>query len=371
MRLLEIAKRKEAEGVAIVHMEIGEPDFDSPSHVIAAAQQALHQKTMHYTPAAGLPELRTAISDYYQRQYGARVNPARIVVTPGASGALQLALSVLLNPGDNILMADPSYPCNRHFVRLLEGEPISVPVGQYTNYQLTLEQCKAVWTGNTAGVLIASPANPTGSIISTQQLSDIANYVKEQGAGLIVDEIYHGLTYNEQPPTALALSDDIFVVNSFSKYFGMTGWRVGWLVVPEEYADAIEKLAQNIFLAACTLSQYAALAALLPETQVELNKRRDEFKKRRDFLCDAVTDLGFKIAGKPEGAFYIYANCQQFSNNSYDFCYELLEQTGVVITPGKDFGCYKAEHHVRFAYTTNLEQLAEGISRLRQYLRSL
>ncbi len=368
MRLLEAAKRKEAQGVAIVHMEIGEPDFDSPAHVIAAAQQALQEKTMHYTPAAGLPELRTAISRFYQREYKVKIDPARIIVTPGASGALQLALSVLVNSGDSVLMADPGYPCNRHFVRLLDGEPISVPVGKETGHQLTLQQCQTVWTADTVAVLISSPANPTGSIIATSQLNDIARYVKEQGACLIVDEIYHGLTYDEQSSTALAFSEDIFVVNSFSKYFGMTGWRVGWLVAPKAYVEAVEKLAQNIFLAACTLSQYAAMAALLPEIKIELNKRRDEFKKRRDFLCDAISDLGFEIAGKPEGAFYIYANCQRFSNNSYEFCYELLEQTGVVITPGKDFGCYQAEHHVRFAYTSNLEQLAEGISRLRRYL---
>jgi aspartate/methionine/tyrosine aminotransferase len=287
-------------------------------------------------------------------------------VTPGASGALQLATGVLVNPGDRVLMADPGYPCNRHFVHLVEGEPIGIAVNPEDNYQLNAQLVKNHWQESTTAVFLASPANPTGTLISQETVADILE-VAESGR-LIVDEIYHGLTYGEPATTALALSDQVFVVNSFSKYFGMTGWRLGWLVAPEEYVRDAEKLAQNLFLSPSTPAQYAALAAFSSEAMDIFEARRQEFQMRRDFLLPALRELGFHIPVAPAGAFYLYADCSRFTDDSYQFAMSLLEKAGVAITPGLDFGHYKANQHVRFAYTTSLENLKEGVERLQRAL---
>lgn len=368
MELLGRARELEAEGRSIIHMEVGEPDFITPDTIIAAGESALEQGHTHYTPATGLMELRVAVSDYYQHRYQVEVPPQRIIITPGASGALQLVLGVLINPGDEVLMTDPGYPCNRNFVYLLNGQPVSVAVDEEADFQLTVPALEREWSDKTRAVMLASPSNPTGALIEQPQMREIHAMVQNKEAALIVDEIYHGLVYEGEVNTALSIADDVFVINSFSKYFGMTGWRVGWLVAPEAYIPAIDKLAQNIFLAASTPSQYAALEAFTPETNKILEARREEFRLRRDYLMPALQEIGFTIAHKPRGAFYIYAGCEKFTNDSMQFCNNLLEDIGVAITPGADFGDYKAESHVRFAYTIALESLQEGINRLKAVL---
>lgn len=368
MELLARARALEAEERSIVHMEIGEPDFDTPAPVAAAARRVLEGGSVPYTPAAGLPALREAIAGWYRRRYGVEVAPSRVLVTPGASGALLLAAGVLLDPGDRVLMADPSYPCNRNFVRFVGAESVGVPVGPESAYQLSPALIDAHWNGAVRAVMLASPSNPTGTVIAPETLQAIAAQVEPRGARLIVDEIYHGLTYGHEAGTALAVSSEAFVINSFSKYFGMTGWRLGWLVCPEGYGREAEKLAQNLFISAPTLSQHAALAAFTPECVEILEARRREFEGRRDFLVPALRSLGFDIPLVPQGAFYVYAGCGRLTSDSFRFCFDLLERAGVAVTPGVDFGEHRAREHVRFAYTNSLERLEEGIERLRRFL---
>ncbi len=368
MDLLQKARALEAAGRSIIHMEIGEPDFISPPPIVEAGRQALADGFTHYTPAVGLPALRQAIAGFYAERYGLALDPARVVVTPGASGALQLVMGVLVDPGDEVLMADPGYPCNRHFVRLFEGRAVGIPVGADTGYQLTAEKVRAHWNERSRAVLLASPSNPTGTLLPEAELRAIVEFVEGQGGRVIVDEIYHGLIYGAQPPSAVAVSDDLFVINSFSKYFGMTGWRLGWVVAPEEYVRELDKLAQNIFLAAPTPAQHAALAAFRPETLEILEARRAEFQARRDYLLPALRELGFAIPVTPEGAFYLYADCGRFSDDSFAFAGRLLDEAGVAVTPGRDFGKHLPERHLRFAYTTSLENLREGVARIARFV---
>ena len=368
MRLLERARELEGRGQEIVHMEIGEPDFATPEPVVAAGRAALSGGGIHYTPARGLAELRLAISGHYRDRYGIEVDPDRILVTPGATGALQLTLAALVDPGRRVMLTDPGYPCNRNLVRLFEGVTQAVPTGPGTGYQLTPELAAGHWRADTAAVLVATPANPSGTLLSRQALSGLAGLCREHDTALIVDEIYQGLSYAAEDFTALELGDDLFVVNSFSKYFGMTGWRLGWLVAPPAYAAALDVLAQNLFLAAGTVSQYAALAAFAPDTRAILEQRRETFRQRRDFLLPALRELGFDIPVTPAGAFYLYADCSALTDDSFEFSRRLLEEAGVAVTPGIDFGDHRASEHVRFAYTTSLEALEEGVERLRRFL---
>jgi len=368
MDLLGRARRMEAAGRSIIHMEIGEPDHATPEPIIRAGLDALRRGDLHYTPSLGLPALRESIAAFYRQRYGVTVPAGRIVVTPGASGALLLALGALIDPGDRVLLGEPGYPCNRHFVRFVEGEPVGVPVGPEGRYQLTPELVARHWCAGTVAALIASPANPTGTVVAPDALAAMVTAVEGHGGRLICDEIYHGLIYEGQTTTALACSDEVFVVNSFSKYFHMTGWRLGWLVVPEGYVDAVDRLAQNLFLAAPTPAQYAALAAFDPETRAILDARRDEFRQRRDFLLPALRDLGFVIPVTAEGAFYLYADCSPFTDDSFAFAERLLEEAGVAVTPGRDFGANAPERHLRFAYTTSLANLEEGVRRLGRFL---
>ena len=368
MALLARAKELEAQGKDIIHMEIGEPDFSTPQPIIDAGIQAISKGDVHYTSALGLPELRKSISQFYKNRYGAEFEQDRVVITPGASGALMLALGVIMQEGDEVLLADPGYPCNKNFVRFLSGKARSISVDASSGYQLTLKHLQQNWSENTSAVMVASPSNPTGTLIEQSELIKMAEFVKERNAYFIVDEIYHGLVYESKVDTALEINENVIVINSFSKYFNMTGWRLGWLVVPEALVDDIDKLAQNIFLAAPTTAQYAALAAFKPETIAILESHKEEFKQRRDFLLPKLKKLGFNIETEPQGAFYIYANCESFSKDSYQFAYDLLENIGVAITPGKDFGKNKANTFVRFAYTTSLERLEEAVKRLTAYL---
>ena len=368
MELLTRAKALEAVGKDIIHMEVGEPDFPTPAPIVAAAQQAIAEGRTFYTPALGLPELRDAISRFYADRYGITVPASRIAVTAGASGALTLAMACLVEPGSEWLLTDPGYPCNRHFIRAFEGVPIGIPVDAASNFQPTTAHLDHHWNARTAGALFASPANPTGTMLMTDEINALAEFVRRRDGQLIVDEIYHGLTYETDAPTALAAGDDIFVVQSFSKYFQMTGWRLGWLVVPEPYIRDIEKLAQNLFISPSSPAQHAALAAFDPETIAILEARRAEFRRRRDFLVPALSSLGFRLTAQPQGAFYVYADCSALTNDSDRFARDLLESTGVAITPGLDFGSHAPRQHLRFAYTTDVARLAEAVERIRRFL---
>jgi aspartate/methionine/tyrosine aminotransferase len=368
MALLGRARELEAQGRSIIHMEIGEPDFTTPEPVIRAGMRALEQGRTHYTPSVGLSELRQTIADSYRDRFGVLIDPGRIVVTPGSSGALQLILACLVDSGSQVLMADPGYPCNRNFVYLFEGEPVGIPVGAQQHYQLSAQLIEQYWTESTRAALIATPSNPTGTVIPQSELQALLDVVRQRNGYLIVDEIYQNLCYATSPRTALSLGDDIFVINSFSKYFGMTGWRLGWLVAPTSFIGYLDALAQNLFLSAPTVAQYAALAAFGPESLEILEQRRMEFQSRRDFLLPALRELGFEIDVEPEGAFYLYADCSRLTDDSSSFAAGLLDKAGVAITPGLDFGQYQASSHVRFAYTTSIEQLEQGVERIRTYL---
>ncbi|HXE37076.1 MAG TPA: pyridoxal phosphate-dependent aminotransferase [Azonexus sp.] len=367
VELLTRARQLEAEGRDIIHMEVGEPDFPTPEPIARAAVAAIqHGKTL-YTQALGLPELRAAISSFYRERYGAVVPASRIAVTNGASGALNLAFACLADPGSEWLLADPGYPCNRHILRTYEGRPVAIPVGPGSNFQPTPEQVRSAWNERTAGLLVATPANPTGTLLTLPEVKALAAVCREKQGHFLVDEIYHGLTYETDAATACAAGDDIWVINSFSKYFQMTGWRLGWMVIPEDYIRDVEKLAQNLVLCPSTPAQHAALAAFDPATIAILETRRAEFRKRRDFLAPALEAIGFRVTARPEGAFYLYCDCSALADDSFALARDLLEKTGVAATPGLDFGSNEPEKHIRFAYTTGVERLAEAAERLRRY----
>jgi len=368
MELLQRAKELEALGRNIIHMEIGEPDMPTPTRVTTAGLEYIKRGDVKYAPAAGLPELRQEIANYYQQTYAVDLAPERIFITPGASGAFLLALGVTLNPNEEIIMADPCYPCNDNFVRFFGGKTKFVNVDAHAAYQLSANEIKKNWTRNSKGVIVASPSNPTGTVMTDDELEKSIKQVAELEGQFFSDEIYHGLVYNKKARSALEFSHDVFVINSFSKYFAMTGWRVGWLVVPESYIDSVERLAQNIFISTATHSQYAALAAFSEENLVELETRKQVFEKRRDFLYSHLIELGFEIAKKPDGAFYIYANCSRYTQDSFQFAKDLLEEAGVAVTPGKDFGSNKEKMHIRFAYTASVDKMSIAIERLDRFL---
>ncbi|MCM8594167.1 pyridoxal phosphate-dependent aminotransferase [Accumulibacter sp.] len=368
MELMARAKALEAEGRDIIHMEVGEPDFPTPEPVISAARACIESGRVFYTPALGLPELRAAIAAFYAVRYGVDVAAERVVVTAGASAALLLTFACLAAPGSEWLLTDPGYPCNRHFIRCFEGVPVPIPVGPESNFQPTVAHLSAHWNIRSAGALFASPANPTGTVLDGEELRAIAEFIRQNQGQLIIDEIYHGLSYDRPEQTALHCGDDIFVVQSFSKYFNMTGWRLGWMVVPERFARDIEKLAQNLYISPSLPAQRAALAAFTPATIDILEARRAEFRRRRDFLAPALENLGFRIAARPEGAFYLYVDCRNLTADSEAFAHALLESAGVAVTPGIDFGSHAARQHLRFAYTTGVERLAEAVERIRHFL---
>lgn len=368
MAILGRAREMQAQGRDIIHMEVGEPDFPTPEPVVEAGIAALRAGHTHYTPALGLPALREAIAGYYRSRHGVEVAAGRVCVTPGASGALLLVMAALFDPGEEVLLADPGYPCNRHFARLVEARGVGVPVGPETGYQLTADLVDRHWGPKTRGVLVANPGNPTGTLIPEAELGAIHALVREKGGYLIVDEIYHELVYGPSPPSATGLGEEVIVINSFSKYWLMTGWRLGWLVAPEGLMPALDRLAQNVFLSAPTVAQHAALAALAPETRVRLEARKAELGLRRDWLLPRLVELGFQIGVAPEGAFYIYAGIDRFGMDAEALAEKLLREAGVAVTPGTDFGRHGANRHIRFAYTTSLERIREAADRLARVL---
>lgn len=370
MHILAQARQLEADGHDVIHLEVGEPDFATPDAVNQAARRAIDQGKTRYTPAMGIAELRQAIADYYQSELGAQVSASNIVITPGASGALQLALAALIDPGRKIMLADPGYPCNRHFIRLLEGCANTINVDETTRFQLTSTLIERFWDEQTVAAMIATPSNPTGTLVMRDEMQQIINVIEQKSAWLLVDEIYQGLVYDQPDYTAASMSDSVIVINSFSKFFSMTGWRLGWMVVPDALLQTVDRLAQNLFLAPPTISQYAALECFSATNLSVLRQQRDELKLRRDYLVNALSQLGFAIEVIPGGAFYIYANISGFSDDSYSFCERLLKEAHVAITPGIDFGSHRAKQYVRFAYTQPVERLQIAIDRLNDFITS-
>lgn len=371
MALLDRAKQLENQGRDIIHLEVGEPDFSTPDTVVQAGIRAMQAGLTRYTAPTGLPALKQAIADFYRNRYGVNLDPRRVVVTPGASGAIGLVTALLFDPGDGVLLADPGYPCNDNFLHLLGAQPQRVAVGADTHYQLTAAQVQQHWQANTRAAWVASPSNPTGTLLSLNELRAIQGEVDARGGALIVDEIYHGLTYGLEAATALALEDagdSLFVVNSFSKYFNMTGWRLGWLVAPACHVEALDRLAQNFYLAAPTVAQHAALEAFSPRSIALYEERRGVLQQRRDFLVRELPALGLTLRCVPQGAFYLYCDVSAVTDDSFAFCERLLEQTGVAITPGIDFGEHQARQHVRIAYTADQARLALAVVRLRQFI---
>ncbi len=369
MSLLARANALEQAGHDVIHLEIGEPDFTTAEPIVRAGQAALAAGHTRYTAARGLPALRQAISGFYRDRYRLEIDPERILVTPGGSGALLLASSLLVDPGRHWLLADPGYPCNRHFLRLVEGAAQLLPVGPDTGYQLTPALIDQHWNADSVGALVASPANPTGTTLDAAQLSALSASLKARGGHLVVDEIYHGLTYGFDAPSVLEVDDDAFVLNSFSKYFGMTGWRLGWLVAPPQAVPSLEKLAQNLYISAPSMAQHAALACFEPDTIAIFEQRREQFRQRRDYLLPALRELGLCIDVEPQGAFYLYCDVSAFTDDAQAFCAHFLETEHVAFTPGLDFGNHRANQHVRIAYTQDIARLREAVARIERGLK--
>lgn len=379
--VMEVAKAAQALAAQVAHsnkpmvfLNIGEPDFTAPPLVQEAALRAIHDGATQYTPSLGLDALRERISGWYAQRFGVDVPARRIVVTAGASAALQLACLALVDVGDEVLMPDPSYPCNRHFVSAAEGTPVLIPTTAAERYQLTADKVRAAWNARTRGVLLASPSNPTGTSIAPDELRRIHDVVQEHGGITLIDEIYLGLSHDDAfGQTALAIDDRIISINSFSKYFNMTGWRLGWMVVPETLVPVIERLAQNLFICANTVSQHAALACFEPESLQEYERRRAEFKARRDYFIPALESLGLPVPVVPDGAFYAWADCTDVGHKlgvqgSWDFAYTLMQCAHLAVTPGRDFGTAETQRFVRFSTANSMAQLQEAVSRLRTLL---
>ena len=364
MDVLARAQALEAAGRRVIHMEIGEPDFTAPPAVVEAGVRALRGGLTAYTATLGLPALREAIADWTARQFGQALEPARVAVAPGASGGLLLALALYVDPGDEILVPDPGYPGYRHFVRAFEGVARALAVSPRSAFQPTLAMVRAAWTARTKGLVLGSPSNPTGTLIERAELERIARFIAERGGVLIADETYQGLVYGVPPSSALGLPGEVVLVNSFSKYFCMTGWRLGWVVLPAARMRDFEKLAQHFYICAPSAAQHAALAAFEPATLQVLEERRLEFQRRRDFLVPALECAGLALPAHPSGAFYAYADCSAFHGDAKHFALQLLEEAGVAATPGLDFGANGTQHCVRFAYTRNLGELEEASARI-------
>jgi len=362
---LEAALRLQASGEDIIRLEAGEPGFETPPRVQQAAIAALAANQTRYTPSLGIAELRHAIASFSSERYGIDLSPERVVVTTGSSAALGMICDLLFNPGDSVLLPDPGYPCNANFVRRADAVPVRIPVSAETGYQLSASLVANHWRNGTAGVLVASPDNPTGTVIGREALAALHRQTGLLGGALIVDEIYHGLTYGcGKDISVLNFADDAYVINSFSKFFGMTGWRLGWMVVPEIAIEPLQKMAQNFHISPPSIAQQAALAAFHPDCMAYYEDRRREFQQRRDYLVPALRHLGFSIPHSPDGAFYIYAGIDRLADDCEQFCWDMLHRAGVAITPGTDFGDHLARNHVRFAYTQPLQRLEQAVERL-------
>ena len=379
--VMEVAKAAAELAAKVAHTEspmiflnIGEPDFTAPPLVQAAAVKAVHDGRTQYTQATGLLALRERISDWYQQRFGVTVSADRIVVTAGASAALQMACLALIESGDEILMPDPSYPCNRHFVSAADGRAVMVPTTASERFQLSADKVELAWRSATRGVLLASPSNPTGTSIHPDELRRIHSVVSGKGGVTMIDEIYLGLSHEAQyGQTALALDEDIISINSFSKYFNMTGWRLGWMVVPPRLVPVIERLAQNLFICPSTLAQHAALACFEAQSIAEYERRRAEFKARRDYFIPALNALGLTVPVMPDGAFYAWADCSAACErlgvkDSWDLAFEIMNKAHVAVTPGRDFGTVGTDRFIRFSTASSMAHLQQAIERLKLLL---
>jgi aspartate/methionine/tyrosine aminotransferase len=372
MELSKQANALIAQGKDVIKLNIGEPDFAAAPAVQAAMIAALNAGKTQYTDALGIAPLREAIAQHYWDIYGVRVSASRIVVTAGASAALLLACAALVDVGDEVLMADPCYPCNRHFVGVHGGTTQLIATDASTRYQLSAAAVDAHWRQHTRGVLLASPANPTGTSLTQDELGALCTAVKVRGGFRIVDEIYLGLSYDDQGAgrrSVLSFDNDAVVVQSFSKYFSMTGWRLGWIVAPEPLVPVLETLAQHLFICPSAPTQYAALACFEADSLMLYEQRRAAFKARRDYLVPALSDLGFNVPIMPDGAFYVYADVSKFSNDSTQFAQALLQQTHVAVTPGLDFGIAAPQQHVRFSYASSMDNLQAAVDRMERFLK--
>lgn len=369
VELFKQAQALQAAGKDIISLGIGEPDFTAPPQVVEALQRAAQAGQSGYSAPAGLMPLREAIAQFYHDQFGATINPKRVIVTAGASGALTLACAALVNPGGEVLMPDPSYPANSNFVLAAGGRPRLIPSSAEKRFQLSAQDVADHWTEATQGVLVASPSNPTGTSIDHGELARLLAQVRARNGFAIVDEIYLGLSYEGQPRSALTLDDDIIVINSFSKYFHMTGWRLGWMIVPEDMIAPVEKIAASLAICAPTLAQHAALACFSADALRTFEHRREAFKQRRDYLLPEFERLGLKVPVKPDGAFYIYTDISDLGTDSASFSQRLLLEAGVAAVPGLDFGPAHGRHTMRFSYATGLDRLEEAIARMGKLLR--
>ena len=366
---VELARSDACADSPMIFLNIGEPDFTAPPLVQRAAEQALREGRTQYTDAAGLPELRARISRWYAQRFGLDIDARRIVITAGASAALQLACLALVDRGDEVLMPDPSYPCNRHFVAAAEGTAVLMPASAEERFQPTCGAIEQAWGARTRGVLLASPSNPTGTSLEPAEMRRIVEFVRERGGFTIVDEIYLGLSYDPRyGGSALAHDDDLISINSFSKYFSMTGWRLGWMVVPPALVPQIERLAQNLYICASTLAQRAALACFEPDSIADYERRRDEFRARRDFVVPALRALGLAVPVTPDGAFYAWADCSAYAGSSWDFAFDMMRRAHVAMTPGRDFGPHAADRFVRLSFASSMEHLRAAVARLEQAL---
>jgi aspartate/methionine/tyrosine aminotransferase len=370
----EMARQVAGTREPMIFLNIGEPDFTAPPLVQEAAERAVRDGRTQYTHAAGLDSLRERISGWYAERFGLEVPARRIVVTAGASAALQLACLAVIDRGDEILMPDPSYPCNRHFVSAADGRAVLVPTTAGERYQLSAAKVEANWGSHTRGVLLASPSNPTGTSIHPEELRRIHAYVQARGGVTLLDEIYLGLSYDATfGHSGLAINDQVISINSFSKYFNMTGWRLGWLVVPEELVPVVERLAQNLFICPSTIAQHAALACFAPESIAEYERRRDEFRARRDWFIPQLQAMGLQVPVVPDGAFYAWADCGEAAarlgvSGSWDFAFEVMRRAHVAVTPGRDFGTADTSRFVRFSTANSMAQLQEADARLKALL---
>jgi aspartate/methionine/tyrosine aminotransferase len=379
--VMEVAKAASALAQQVAHsdapmvfLNIGEPDFTAPPLVQEAAQKAVRDGRSQYTAATGLPELRERISDWYLHHFSLHIPASRIVVTAGASAALHLACMALIDPGDEVLMPDPSYPCNRHFVTAADGTPVLIPTTAAQRFQLSADQVQDAWNDKTRGVLLASPSNPTGTSIDPDEMRHIHQVVSARGGVTLVDEIYLGLSYDARyGQSALALDENLISINSFSKYFSMTGWRLGWLVLPPAIVPVVERLAQNLFISPSTIAQYAALACFEADSLNEYERRRAEFKARRDYFIPALNALGLTVPVMPDGAFYAWADCSAACaklgiQNSWDFAFEVMNRAHVAVTPGRDFGQAETANFIRFSTASAMPQLQLAVERLKGFL---
>ncbi|HNR14498.1 MAG TPA: pyridoxal phosphate-dependent aminotransferase [Thermodesulfobacteriota bacterium] len=364
MDILERAHELERKGSQVIHLEVGEPDFETPECIKQAGIRALQGGKTRYTPSQGLIELREALADHYRQHYGVRIDPQRIIITMGSSPAMFLLFSALLERGDAVVLTNPYYACYPNIIRFLGGEATLVAVHEENDFQYEVSEIAGHLTPSTKAILINSPANPTGTVLSASTMQALADF----GRTIISDEIYHGLIYGAEDHSILEFTDNAFVLGGFSKRYAMTGWRLGYLIVPEEFIRATQKIQQNFFISAGAFVQWAGVAAL-KEAEPDVQHMREVYCERRNYIVPRLRELGFGIAYEPQGAFYVLADARRFSRDSRAFAFDMLEKIHVAVTPGIDFGS-NAEGYLRFSYANSLDTIREGMSRLETYLRS-